>query len=227
MSGLVFLAATPWDEMWPLVGPALKQTLQMVGAVLIIALVVGTPLALALHNTSPRGLFPQAVVHNVLGAIVNVGRSIPFLILMAALIPVSRAIVGTTIGVEGAIVPLSLGAIPYYARLMEATLREVPPPVIEVGRASGGTRLQTMLKVQLPEAVPGLISNLTIAIVAVIEYTAIAGAIGAGGIGYLALSYGYNRFDGNVMLACVVILVAFVQVTQFAGDRLARAMSRT
>jgi D-methionine transport system permease protein len=226
MTPFVFGKATPWDEIWPLLGPALSQTLQMVGAVLLIALIVGTPLALLLHNTGPKGLFPQAAVHLVLGTIVNLGRSMPFLILMASIIPLTRAVAGTTIGVAGAIVPLSLGAIPYYARLMEATLREVPPPIIEVGSASGGTRLQTMLKVQLPEAVPGLISNITIAIVAVIEYTAIAGAIGAGGIGYLALSYGYNRFDGNVMLACVVILVAFVQVTQFTGDRLARAVAR-
>jgi ABC-type methionine transport system permease subunit len=226
MNFTALATSTPVNELWPLVWPAFLQTLQMVGAVLVIALAVGTPLALLLHNTSPKGLYPRPTVHNVASVIVNFARSLPFLILMAAMIPITRAVAGTSIGVAGAIVPLSIGAIPYYARLMEATLREVPPAMIEVGRAAGGSRLQTMLKVQLPEAVPGLISNLTIAIVNVIEYTAIAGAIGAGGIGYLALSYGYNRFDGNVMLACVVILVAFVQVTQFAGDRFSRAASR-
>jgi ABC-type methionine transport system permease subunit len=223
---LGFASNTPVNELWPLVWPAFVQTVEMVGAVLLIALALGTPLALLLHNTGPTGLYPHASVNHAVSVVVNVARSLPFLILMVALIPLSRAITGTTIGIGGAIVPLSIGAIPYYARLMEATLRDVPPSVIEVGRASGGSRLQTMLKVQLPEAVPGLISNLTVAIVNVIEYTAIAGAVGAGGIGYLALSYGYNRFDNTVMLACVVVLVVFVQVTQFAGDRLARAASR-
>jgi D-methionine transport system permease protein len=226
MTFLPLAISTPWNEMWPLVWPAIIQTIEMVGWVLIISLILGTPLALLLHNTSPRGLYPNAPVNTALSVVVNFARSLPFLILMAAMIPITRWIAGTSIGVAGAIVPLSIGAIPYYARLMESTLREVPPSMIEVGRASGGSRMQTMLKVQLPEAVPGLISNITIAIVNVIEYTAIAGAIGAGGIGYLALSYGYNRFDGNVMLVCVVLLVTFVQLTQFVGDRLSRATSR-
>jgi len=218
--------ATPWNEMWPLVGPALSETLQMVGAVLGIALVVGTPLAVVLHNTAPTGLFPRRSVNLVLGWVVNLGRSLPFLILMAAIVPFTRFVAGTSIGVMGAIVPLSVGAIPFYARLVEATLREVPRDVLEVAQASGGSRWQTIRKVQMSEALPGIVSNLTIAVVGIVEYTAIAGAIGAGGIGYLALSYGYNRFDGNVMLATIVILVLFVQVVQFTGDWLSRAVAR-
>lgn len=226
MSGLLVATATPWNEMWPLLGPALWETVQMVLAVLGISLLVGTPLAVVLHNTAPDGLFPHPGIHLPLGWIVNLGRSLPFLILMAAIVPFTRLVAGTSIGVAGAIVPLSVGAIPFYARLVEATLREVPREVLEVAEVSGGSRWQTIWKVQAPEALPGIVSNLTIAVVGIIEYTAIAGAIGAGGIGYLALSYGYNRFDGNVMLATIVLLVLFVQVVQFTGDRLARAVAR-
>jgi D-methionine transport system permease protein len=222
----VLAASTPWPDIWELLGPAVTETLQMVGAVLVIALVVGTPLAIVLHNTAVDGLFPAPRLHAVLGWIVNLGRSLPFLILMTAIIPLTRLIAGTSIGVIGAIVPLSVGAIPYYARLVESTLREVPREVIEIAQASGATRAQIVRKVQLPESVPGIISNMTIALVAMVEYTAIAGAIGAGGIGGLALSYGYNRFDTNIMVATVVLLVIFVQVIQFGGDQLSRATRR-
>jgi ABC-type methionine transport system permease subunit len=218
--------STPWNEVWDLLGPATWETVQMVAWVLVIALLLGTPLAILLHNSSHDGLFPAPRVHAVAGWIVNLGRSLPFLILMTAIIPLTRLITGTTIGVTGAIVPLSLGATPYYARLVESTLREVPREVVEIALAGGASRWQIIRKVQLPESVPGIISNLTIAIVAMVEYTAIAGAIGAGGIGGLALNYGYNRFDTNIMIATVVALVLFVQVIQFGGDRISRATRR-
>ena len=158
--------------------------------------------------------------------IINILRSIPFLILMAAVIPFSRFIMGTALGVAGAIVPLSLAAIPLFARLIETSLREVQKPVLDAGLAASGTRWQVIFRVQLPEALPGIVGNVTIATVGIVEFTAVAGAVGAGGLGYLALSYGYSRFDGNMMLACVVVLVVIAQITQFSGDRLARALAK-
>ncbi|MEA4944838.1 MAG: methionine ABC transporter permease [Propionicimonas sp.] len=204
-----------------LVLPALGATLAMVGIVFPITLLFGLPLALVLANTGRHGLFPHKPTHQVLSVIVNVGRSIPFLILMAAVIPLSRLIVGTSLGVPGAIVPLTLACIPTFTRLVESSLREVPRDVIEAGFASGGTRWQLIRKVQLPEALPGLVSNTTIGLINIVDGTAIAGAVGAGGLGYLALSYGYNRFDGTMMLICVAILVVIAQTIQLSGDALA------
>lgn len=203
-----------------LVLPALGATLSMVGIVFPITAVVGLPLAVVLVNTGRNGLFPHKSVHQTLSVIINVGRSIPFLILMAAVIPLSRLIVGTSLGVQGAIVPLTLASIPSFTRLVESSLREVPRDVVEAGFASGGTRWQLIRKVQLPEALPGLVSNTTIGLINILDGTAIAGAVGAGGLGYLALSYGYNRFDGIMMLICVVILVVIAQGIQLSGDAL-------
>lgn len=215
-----------WPEIFGLLGPALLQTFQMVGIVFVISLVLGIPLAVVLHNTSPSGLFPRTTLHRVLSAIINVLRSIPFLILAAASIPLSRFVMGTALGVAGAIVPLALASVPLFARLIETALREVPRSVLDAGLAASGTRSQVIWRVQLPEALPGIVGNVTVATVGIVEFTAVAGAVGAGGIGYLALSYGYSRFDGNMMIACVVILVIIAQVLQFSGDRLARALAR-
>lgn len=213
---------TPWDQMWSLISPALVATLEMVAITTAIMVAAGIPLALLLHNTSPDGLRPQPVVHQALGWVVNVAWSLPFVIVMVALIPLTRSLTGTTIGVWAAVVPLSIVMTCYFARLAEVALRDVRPEVIDIARASGGSRFQTMWRVQLLEAVPGIISNLTLAMVGVVSYTAIAGAVGAGGIGYLAISYGYNQFDNNVMLACVIVLVAIVQVIQLGGNFAAR-----
>lgn len=209
-----------------LVLPALGATLAMVGIVFPITALIGLPLAVVLINTGRNGLFPHQATHQVLSVIINVGRSIPFLILMAAVIPLSRWIVGTSLGVAGAIVPLTLASIPSFTRLVESSLREVPRDVIEAGYASGGTRWQLIRKVQLPEALPGLISNTTIGLINILDGTAIAGAVGAGGLGYLALSYGYNRFDGTMMLICVVILVILAQSIQLSGDALAHRLRK-
>lgn len=209
-----------------LVLPALGATLAMVGIVFPITALIGLPLAVVLINTGRSGLFPHKSTHQVLSVVVNVGRSIPFLILMAAVIPLSRLIVGTSLGVAGAIVPLTLASIPSFTRLMESSLREVPRDVVEAGFASGGTRSQLIRKVQLPEALPGLVSNTTIGLINILDGTAIAGAVGAGGLGYLALSYGYNRFDGTMMLICVVILVVLAQGIQLSGDALAHKLRK-
>jgi len=215
-----------WPEILALLGPALIQTFQMVAIVFVISIVVGVPLAVIVHNTSPTGLFPRAGVHRTLSVIINILRSVPFLILAAASIPLSRLIMGTALGVAGAIVPLSLASIPLFARLIETALREVPVAVLDAGLAASGRRWQVVRRVQLPEALPGSVGNVTVGTVGIVEFTAVAGAVGAGGIGYLALSYGYSRFDGTMMIACVVILVVIAQVLQFTGDAVARALAK-
>ncbi|MEE4592481.1 methionine ABC transporter permease [Streptomyces sp. DSM 41524] len=217
--------STELDRLWPLLFPAIGQTLQMVAAVMLIVVAVGTPVGVVLHNASPGALFPHRALRATLSWVVNLGRSLPFLILMAAIIPFTRYVAGTTIGVSAAIVPMSLAGIPYFARLVETALREVPREATEAGRAAAGSRLQVIVSVQLAEALPALAGSLTIAIVGMLEFSAIAGTIGAGGIGYLAISYGYERFDTTVMTATIVTLVVMVQVIQFTGDRIVRRLA--
>ena len=217
--------STELDQLWPLLFPAIGQTLQMVVAVMLIVVAVGTPVGVVLHNASPGALFPHRALRAALSWVVNLGRSLPFLILMAAIIPFTRYVAGTTIGVSAAIVPMSLAGIPYFARLVETALREVPREATEAGRAAGGSRLQVIVSVQLAEALPALAGSLTIAIVGMLEFSAIAGTIGAGGIGYLAISYGYERFDTTVMAATIVTLIVMVQLIQFTGDRIVRRLA--
>lgn len=225
-TNLFGLRGTPINELPELMLPALGQTAALVFLVLVVALVVGTPLAFLVYNLSPFGLFPRPRLYAPISTVINIARSLPFLVLMAAVIPFTRLVMGTSLGIAGAVIPLSLGAIPLYARLVEATLRNLGPEVVDVARAFGATTTQAMLKVQLRESVPGIVSNLTIAVVGIVDYTAVAGAIGAGGIGFLALSYGYNRFDTTVMIATVVFLVLFTQMVQHGGDLLARKLTR-
>lgn len=217
---------TTLDELPGLLWPAFVQTAQMIGIVVPLTLVIGMALALILYNVSPFGLFPRPAIHLVLSAIINIGRSLPFLILMAALTPVTRLIMGTSLGVAGAVVPLTIGAVPMFVRLMESTLRTSAGELVDVARSMRAGRVQTIVKFQIAESVPGLITNLTIAVVTIIDYTAVAGAIGAGGIGFLALTYGYQRFDDTVMIATIVVLVLVTQIVQFTGDRLAKAAQR-
>ncbi|MFD0448555.1 methionine ABC transporter permease [Streptomyces indonesiensis] len=216
--------STELDRLWPLLFPAIGQTLQMVAAVMLIVVAVGTPVGVVLHNASPGALFPHRALRATLSWVVNLGRSLPFLILMAAIIPFTRYVAGTTIGVSAAIVPMSLAGIPYFARLVETALREVPREATEAGRAAA-PRLQVIVSVQLAEALPALAGSLTIAIIGMLEFSAIAGTIGAGGIGYLTISYGYERFDTTVMTATIVTLVVMVQVIQFTGDRIVRRLA--
>ena len=225
--GSVVLAiSTPVEELPELFLPALQQTVQMVGITVILAILLGTPLAVILHNTAPSGLFPNPAVNAVAGWVVNLGRSLPFLVLMAAIIPFTRFVVGTSLGVQAAAVPMTLAATPYVARLIENSLRDVPPDVVEVGRASAGSNFQIIRKVQLHEAVPTIIGALTIALIGILDMSAIAGAVGAGGIGNLAIAYGYNRFDNTVMITTVIALVVLVQVIQLVGDLAARLTNR-
>jgi D-methionine transport system permease protein len=217
---------TPWVNVPGLLLPAYGQTWVMVGVTMVLVVLIGTPVGIVLHNTSALGLFPDPRVFTVLNTIVNIGRSLPFLILMAAIIPVTRFIVGTTIGIPAAIVPMTVAGVPFFARLVQNAVRGVRSDVTDMGQVSGGSAVQVIRSVQLSEALPALAGALTVNTIAMIEYSAIAGSIGAGGIGNLAITYGYNRFDDNIMIATVITLIVTIQVVQFAGDRVVAALTR-
>ncbi|MET8157667.1 methionine ABC transporter permease [Sphaerisporangium sp. NPDC005289] len=191
----------------------------------LLTLLLGLPLGVFLVTTDRGGLTPVPAVKAVLGGIVNIGRSLPFIVLMVAILPFTRLVTGTTIGTVAAIVPLTLGAVPFYARLVETGLRGVEREVIEAAVAMGAGRLRVVGRVMLPEALPGLVAGLTVTIVALIGYSAMAGAIGGGGLGDLAIRYGYQRFDTTVMIITVVLLVVVVQLIQSLGDFMARRLS--
>jgi ABC-type methionine transport system permease subunit len=215
---------TPWSGVPGLVFPAFGQTAEMVGIVMSIVVTLGGPLGLLIFNTSPRGLAPHPRVNAAVSWIANLGRSLPFLVLMAAIIPFTQLIVGTTIGLKAAIIPMSLAGIAFFARLMENAIREVPPELLDVGVASGASKWQIIRAIQLTEAMPGIVAGLTLNIIAMIEYSAIAGAIGAGGLGYVAVNDGYEQFDSTIMISCIVLLILIVQVIQFTGDRVVRSL---
>lgn len=219
------LLATPWPDVPDLLLPALGETFRLVGLVMVVVVALGGPLGLVIFNTSPLGLFPHRAVHVSISWIANLGRSLPFLVLMAALIPVTMAVFATTIGFKAALIPMSVAGIAFFARLTENAVREVPRELLDVGLAGGSSKAQIIASIQLREALPGLVAGLTLNLVAMIEYSAIAGAIGSGGVGYLAVNYGYRRFDDNIMIACIVVLIALVQLIQFSGDRIVRALT--
>lgn len=223
---IVLSTDTPWADLPSLMLPAYAETWIMVGTVMVFVVVIGGLTGVALYNSSPRGLFPHARTNGVLSWIVNVGRSLPFLVLMAAIIPFTRLVTGTTIGIPAAVVPMVIAGIPFFARLVETALRELPEEATAVGLVSGGSITQIIGSVQLSEALPGLVAAVTLNVISMIEYSAIAGTIGAGGIGYLAVVYGYQRFDQHVMIATIVVLIATIQIVQFLGDRLATATRR-
>lgn len=200
----------------------LIDTLIMVGVSAILAFLLGLPIALVLVNSSEQGIAPSFLTNLNLGWSVNIVRAIPFLILMVAIIPATRMIVGTSYGVWAAVVPLTLAATPFFARIAEVSLREVDPGLIEAAQAIGCNRTQIIRYVLLPEALPGIIAGFTVTIVTMINSSAIAGAIGAGGLGDIAYRYGYQRFDVQMMVSVIVVLVALVMLVQATGDSLAQ-----
>ena len=202
------------------------DTLLMIGASSAIVLLVGIPLALVLVTTGPGGIFEARLLNRILGGLVNVLRSVPFLILMVALIPFTRMIVGTSYGVWAAVVPLTIAATPFFARIAEVSLREVDHGLVEAAQAMGCERRHIICNVLLPEARPGIVGGFTITLVTMINSSAMAGAIGAGGLGDLAYRYGYQRFDTQVMLTVIIVLVLLVTLIQFGGDRLARLLNK-
>ncbi len=205
---------------------SLWETVLMTGASGVISFVFGLPLGLALVVTDRGGISENLWLNRILGAIVNGFRSVPFIILLVALIPVTRLIAGTSIGTWAAIVPLSIAATPYYARIAEVSLREVDPGLIEAVRAMGGSRWTIVQEVLVPEAMPGIVAGFTVTLVTLVGASAMAGAIGAGGLGDLAIRYGYQRFETTVMVAVVAVLIVMVCALQWVGDRLVQRLDR-
>ncbi|MFN3616148.1 MAG: methionine ABC transporter permease [Rubrimonas sp.] len=205
---------------------ATLDTLYMVGASFALAAAVGLPLGVFLACSRRGELFAAPAVNAVLGVIVNATRSTPFIILVVAIVPLTRALAGTSIGADAAIVPLTVAAAPFIARIVEGAIREVDYGLIEAARAMGATPFQIVRKVLAPEAAPAIVSGLTLALVSLLGYSAMVGAIGGGGLGDLGIRYGYQRFMPEMMLLVVAILIALVQAAQSAGDALARRLDR-
>ncbi|HXL03806.1 MAG TPA: methionine ABC transporter permease [Bacillota bacterium] len=201
---------------------SLGETLYMVGVSCGLAVVFGLPIGVILVITEKRHILENPCVNQVFQAVVNIGRSIPFVILMVAIMPFTRLLTGTSIGTTAAIVPLTIAAIPFVARMVETSLREVDPGVVEAAQAMGASPWEIIIKVLIPEAKPSLILGVTITAINLVGYSTMAGAIGGGGLGDLAVRYGYQRFRGDVMLATVVILVLLVQGVQVLGGALAK-----
>ncbi|MEV4896758.1 methionine ABC transporter permease [Nonomuraea sp. NPDC055795] len=214
-----------WDEIVPLLWEGAGQTAAMVGLATLFTVVLGLPLGVSLVVFDRGGLRPVPALKAVLGAVVNVGRSLPFIVLMIAIIPFTRLVVGTTIGTIAVVVPLTVGAVPFFARLVETALREVGGDVVQAAQAMGASRTAIVRKVLLPEALPGIVAGITVTVVALVGYSAMAGTVGGGGLGDLAVRYGYLRFEGQVMVATVVVLIVLVQLIQSLGDLVARRMS--
>ena len=214
------------SAMIDLILQATLDTLYMVAVSGVIATLLGLPLGVMLYVTRPRQILAMPVLNQVLGIITNIGRSIPFIILMVAIIPFTRMLVGTSIGINAASVPLTIAAIPFVARLIEGALNEISPGLIESAQSMGATPWQIITKVLIPEARGGIITGLTITLVTLVSYSAMAGAVGGGGLGDLGIRYGYNRFNPTIMLITVVILVVLVQGFQSLGDYLVRKSDR-
>lgn len=211
------------QAMLELLFKALGETLTMVLVSGAIGLALGIPLGVVLFISKLGQIKEHALLNKALGTVVNIGRSIPFIILIVSIIPLTRLLVGTSIGTMAAVVPLAIGATPFIARLVEGALMEIPSGLVEAARAMGASPLQIIVKVMLPEALPGIINGITITLVTLVGYSAMAGAVGGGGLGDVGIRYGYQRFDGTVMLVVVAILVLLVQIIQSVGERLVRA----
>ncbi len=213
-------------EMIRLIAASTGETLYMVAVAALIATAFGLPLGIFLATSGKGELFAAPWVNRVLGVIVNATRSTPFIILVVAIIPFTRLIAGTSIGTSAAIVPLTIAATPFIARLIEGAIREVDQGLVEAARAFGASPLQIVLKVLVPEALPGIVLGLTLAIVSLLGFSAMVGAVGGGGLGDLGIRYGYQRFMPEMMLAVVVVLIVLVQAVQTIGDRLARHLNK-
>lgn len=211
-----------WQEIWL----ATLDTLLMLGGSLLFTVLLGLPLGVLLFLTGPRQLFEHRPLYALLSFVVNMLRSLPFIILLIVMIPFTVLITGTSLGVAGAIPPLVAGAAPFFARLVETALREVDRGIIEATQAMGATTRQIIFSALLPEARPGIIAAVTVTAITLVSYTAMAGVVGAGGLGDLAIRFGYQRFQTDVMVVTVVLLLVLVQILQSIGDRLVTHFSR-
>ncbi|AOE82610.1 methionine ABC transporter permease [Pseudomonas sp. TCU-HL1] len=216
------LANIDWYEIWL----ATLDTFLMLGGSLLFTVLLGLPLGVLLFLTGPRQLFEQKAVYSLLSLLVNVLRSLPFIILLIVMIPFTVFITGTSLGVAGAIPPLVIGATPFFARLVETALREVDRGILEATQAMGATTRQIIWNALLPEARPGIFAAITVTAITLVSYTAMAGVVGAGGLGDLAIRFGYQRFQTDVMVVTVLLLLVLVQILQTVGDKLVVHFSR-
>lgn len=210
---------------WADIGKATIDTLLMLGGSMVLTVILGVPLGVLLYLSGKGRLAANPALNAVLSFVVNVLRSVPFIILLIVMLPVTVLLVGTSLGVAGAIPPLVVGAAPFYARLVETALREVDKGVVEATQAMGGSTFQIVTRALLPEAMPGIIAGATVTAIALVSYTAMAGVVGAGGLGDLAIRFGYQRFQTDVMAVTVVLLLILVQILQMIGDRLVAKVS--
>lgn len=215
------------NEMIELLIKSFWETGYMVVASTVLASLIGIPLGIILMVTRSGHILPNAVINSVLGVIVNATRSTPFIILMVAIIPLTRMLVGSSIGTTAAIVPLTISAAPFIARVIESSLLEIDHGVIEAAQSMGASPMQIIYKVLLPEALHSIVLGITLAVIALIGYSAMAGVLGGGGLGDLAIRYGYQRFQPDVMIVTVVILILMVQLIQFIGDTLSKKLNKT
>lgn len=213
-------------EVLPEIGVAMGQTLTMLLVAIPLAVLVGTPLGVLLYTIGPNGLQHKPKLHRVLDGLVNLVRSFPFLILLIAIIPVTRFIVGTTLGTAAVIVPLTVNAIPYFARFVEQNLSQLGSGVVEAARSMGASRSQIVRDVLIVEAKPGLVSSITIMTVSFISYSAMAGLVGGGGIGDFAIRYGYYRYETPLMLLAIVLMILLVTIVQLGGSYIARRLDK-
>ncbi len=214
-----------WDELWPMLLNGTLETVYMVALAAFFTVLIGLPIGVLLYISRANGLLPMPKTNAVLGAIINLGRSLPFIVLLIALIPFTRLLIGTTLGSTAAVVPITIGAFPFFARLTENALDEVDSGRIEAILSMGGSVWHVIAKALLPEALPTLLAGVTLTVVMLIGFSSMAGVIGGGGLGDLAIRYGYQRFNDQVMVGTVVILVALVQGVQMTGDRLVRRLA--
>ena len=214
-----------WEDLWPLLVGGTLDTLYMVGFATLFTVLIGLPLGVLLFLSRRQGIVPMPRLNAVLGAIINTGRSLPFIVLLIALIPFTRLLVGTTLGSTAAIVPITIGAFPFFARLTESALDEVDYGRIEAVLSMGGNAWHVVSKALLPEALPALLAGTTLTIVMLIGFSSMAGVIGGGGLGDLAIRYGYQRFNDQIMIGTVLLLVLMVQGVQMGGDHLVRALA--
>ena len=214
-----------WNDILQLVLNATGETLYMVLLAGLFTLVIGLPLGVLLFISRSNGLYPMPRLNKTVGGLVNIGRSLPFVVMLIALIPLTRLLVGTTLGSTAAVVPITIGAFPFFARSVENALDEVDKGRIEAILAMGGDIWHVIFKVLLPEALPALLAGITLTLVMLIGFSSMAGIIGGGGLGDLAIRYGYQRFNNQVMFATVVVLVILVQSVQSLGDRLVRSLA--
>lgn len=213
-------------DLLSLLSKALGETVYMVVVSMVLSTAVGVPLGVLLHTTAKNGILESPALNKGIGAVVNAIRSIPFIILLVAIIPFTRLLVGAAIGTTAAMVPLVIAAIPFIGRQVETSLKEVPYGLVEAAESMGATPFQIIWKVLLPEAMPSIASQLTTVVISLVGESAMAGAVGGGGLGDLAIRYGYQRFRPEVMLATVILLIVLVQAVQFLGNRLVKRLDK-